>query len=529
MRRLVLGPILAAALTLCACGGPAPESEPAAGEGPGPRLVLLLVVDQMRTDFLTRFEDLYEGGFRTLLDRGAFYTEAAYRHGVTVTGAGHATVATGLHPSSHGVVGNTWWDYAAGEDHNCVADSDYRVVGEGASRAASPLALEAETLGDRLAAAYPGSKTIGISRKDRSAILMAGRAADGAYWVSNECGCFVTSSYFEPDLPEWMQEFNAGRPSDRFAGQTWTRLIDDPTLYEARARPDAFATEGDGVATEFPYEVPAAPGAELYALLDSLPYSDELVADAAIAALDGEQLGRDGSPDVLAVSFSAADAVGHDFGPFSQEAMDTNLRLDRTLGRLLEAVDERVGLENVLIALTADHGAVPLVEFLDDPAAKRLASRDIAAYVNEALGKQAVVSVNAGNLYLDLDQTTVEAVATAVRKHPDAAEVFTAADLEGEPPADPTYWRLYRNSYYAPRSPQVFVRWKPNVYVGGPFGTGHGSPYEHDRRVPVLLAGPDIPAGRHASEAGPEDIAPTLGRRLGVEVPTEPDTRVLEY
>ncbi len=494
----------------------------------------------MRADFTTRFAGEYEGGLRTLLADGAVFPNAAYRHGVTVTAAGHASISTGLHPSHTGMVGNSWYDLRAGKDVNCIADGDYEPVG-GTGRKASPLTLFADTIGDRLKKAHAGSQVYSVSWKDRAAILLAGREADAAYWFSSDCGCFITSSYYQQTAPAWLTAFNERKTADSFAGATWERLLEDASRYEKLARPDVFPGEGEDV---FPHALPAAPGADLYDALGRSPYNDELILEAALALVDAQDLGGDEEPDVLAISFSATDLIGHRFGPFSQEAMDNHLRLDRTLGKLLEALDERVGLGNVVLGFSADHGAAPLPEDAQraHAGALRVTSSQIAKVVEDAVkasfpkATKAVAAINAGNVYFDLDALSNASVARdraealakeALLEQDWVEEVFTHADMLDDSRPSEDYLGLYRNSFFARRSPHLFVRLCEGCYPGAAPGTGHGSPYLYDRAVPVILMGRGFRAGSFEAEAGPEDLAPTIAKTLGIEMPLEPDTRIL--
>lgn len=530
-RRLFAAAAVLAAATVWGCGASSDK----------PKLILLISVDQMRADYLTRFADLYEGGLKTMLEQGAVFENAAYRHGVTVTAAGHATISTGMHPSHHGMVGNSWWDYAKGADNNCIADEDYPSVG-GPGRAASPMPLFADTFGDLIKGAHEGSKVVSVSFKDRAAILMGGRKADLAMWYSAECGCFVSSSYYGPELPAWATAFNESKPADRYVGATWTRLLEDESIYEERARTDAFETEEGGLEGVFPHRMPDEADRRFYGGLNPTPFPDELTLDLALEALKGEDLGGDDAPDVLAVGFSATDYTGHNYGPYSQEAMDVHLRLDRLIGRLLEAVDEKVGLENVTAALSADHGVLPLPEDGRVPNGKRILKADVAALADEAARarfpqlERAVVNVNSGNLFLDLpgfdaagvERTEVEdAIKEALLAREDVVRVFTHRDLMDDADQDPLTV-LHRNSFFERRSPQLLIAWKEGVYPGaGRTGTSHGSPWLYDRAVPVVLMGKGVKGGRYAGESGPEDIAPTIERILGLEERTETDTRVL--
>lgn len=527
LRRIALFLALALAAIPVGCGGPRP-----------PRLVVLISVDQLRADFLERFGDLYEGGFRWLLDRGAHFPNAAYRHAATVTGVGHATISTGLHPSSHGVVGNSWFEPGRGSVY-CVEGGVYGQVG-GPGSGAAPLALEAETLGSALKKTRPGSTTYSFSTKDRSAVLLAGRLADGAFWYEPDCGCLVGSEYYGEALPTWLAAFNAQAPAAAYAGKEWTRLLPDTELYERMAREDAFPTEADGVQTAFPHRLPQK-GVE--AALARTPFADEITLAAALAAVRAGVLGAGDQTDLLALGLSATDSIGHRYGPFSQEAMDHHLRLDGMLGDFFEALDEEIGLESVTVALSADHGALPLVEHLQ---ARGIAAErfDAGALWKRAAGTietcargsaEEAVAQAAGTRFYWNDDTLRErnvrrgeasaCLAAWLRDQPGIAAVFTAEQLAAG--GGDRLEILFRNSFFAGRSAHVQVHLREFVYPGGPRGTGHGSAHEYDRRVPVLLSGAGIVPGRYERSAGPEDIAPSLGALLGLDLPLEPDTRIL--
>lgn len=505
---------------------------------PPPRLVVLLAVDQLRADYITRFESHYSGGLRWLLDHGAYFTDASYRHSSTVTGAGHATIATGMHPSTHGIVGNSWREAGKGEVY-CVSDDRHAAVG-GPGDGISPHALLADTLGDRLKQSSPESVVYSLSTKDRSAVLLGGRRADGAFWYSRDCGCLVSSTYYGGALPGWLREFNDAGPASSYAGRDWTRLGDDIALYERLAREDSFPTEGGGTDSVFPHSLGDT---DYKSTLTATPFSDEIVLDAALAAVRSGELGADAAPDLLAIGLSATDAVGHRYGPFSQEAMDNHLRLDRRLGQFLSALDEEVGLERVAIAMTADHGALPLVEHLaaTGVGALRLSAEEFWSAAQpgiESCGSGAIAEIvdNAGgsNLYWNeaglsargvsrLDAS--QCVAELLRPQPVVEQVWTAEQLAAGGGRGAAL--LFENSYFASRSPHLQVQFRPYVYPGRPTGTGHGTAHDYDRRVPVLLAGSGIVPGRYRGVSGPEDVAPTLGTILGLDMSLERDTRVL--
>jgi len=501
----------------------------------------MIVVDQLGYSYIERFEGLYEGGFRTLLDEGASFSNAKYRHGITVTAAGHATISTGKHPSHTGMVGNSWRGYdPAGEfaNINCVADfaEDRTAIG-GKGAVASPVNLLADSIGDLLKRQHQGSKVVSISWKDRAANLLAGREADAAFWYSKDCGCLITSNYFVDETPAWLAKFNDSGVIDKFGGRSWERRDAAIEVYEKNARADEFPGEPPEDAS-FPHAMPEAP--ELYGKINPTPFTDAALMEGAKAMIEAYELGADGETDILAIGLSGTDYIGHRWGPHSQEAMDAHLRLDSELGELFKFIDEKVGLDNAVIVLSADHGALPLVEFVDG--AKRVSPKSLAGTVNKAVAAEfpdtgpVVASAGGGNIYFDLpglEEAGVEIAKivpiakAALLESEDVAEVFTQEDLKSASGEGP-YWQLFRNSFFERRSPHLMVRLKENYFPGGSSGTGHGSAYEYDRHVPLMLLGPGIKPGRYSDDAGPDEISPTLARLLGFEMSLEPGSRVLE-
>ena len=510
-----------------------------------PRLTVVIVVDQMRYDYLTRFQDLYQGGFRTLLEKGALFTEGRYRHALTLTAPGHAAIMTGRHPATSGVTSNNWFDADLNAKRTAVADPDYQPVG-GPGSGASPRSLLVDTIGDRLKQKNPASRVVGISIKDRSAILMAGRDADAAYWYSATCECFVTSSYYVEAPPVWLTAFNQSNPADRFEGKLWERLLDDPTVYEKYSRADPFEHEFDGRQVVFPHTLKdpkSATGTSLDARQS--PFGDQLLLEATLAAMESHELGSDAAPDLLAVGFSSPDYLGHLFGPFSQEAMDTYLRLDRVLGQLFTELDQRVGLDRTLIVLSSDHGAAPVVGEAQKQGlpAKTIPATALLDAVRAALKQRAwgigdpVTFFDAPHFYLDfpklerrgVTRSEAEEIARkALLSTGSVMAVYTHRDMLGRAQEDDPFWQLYRNSFFEPRSPHLMVRLREHHYIKASQGaTGHGTPHDYDRHIPIIFFGEPIPPGRHAKACGPEDIAPTLGKLLGVPLQPMVDARLL--
>ncbi|HMF55512.1 MAG TPA: alkaline phosphatase family protein, partial [Pyrinomonadaceae bacterium] len=336
-----------------------------------PRLVLLIVVDQFRYDYLERYGDLFvEGGLRRLMREGASWTEANYDHMPTYTAPGHATLMTGTWPSENGIIGNNWFERETGKRVSSVTDDSTLLLGgrEG-DRGKSPRRLLASTLGDEIRlATNDRSKVIGISIKDRSAILPAGRHASAAYWLSTDNGNFVSSNYYFNSLPAWVAQFNQRRMADSFFAKRWDRILPE-SEYTRRVGADDEPWEnldpGSHDTKTFPHIITgglSTPGSMFYKSLDYTPFCNDLLLAFAKEAIVNENLGADADTDVLSVSFSGNDYVGHRFGPYSQEAMDVTLRVDRQIADLLSFVDARVGLRNTFVVFTADHGVAPVPE-----------------------------------------------------------------------------------------------------------------------------------------------------------------------
>jgi len=515
-----------------------------AGVPARPRLVLVVAIDQMRFDFLDRFEPLYKAGLRQLIDRGGVFTNANYRHASTETGPGHSVLLSGSHPSHSGIVANEWWDPYLNRSINVIDDPTQTTVG-GRGRSASPANMLTFTVGDALKATSPRSRVVGVGMKDRSAILMGGRRADGAYWFENDGGNFVTSTYYMNAAPAWLDDWNRSRRVDRFASQSWNRLVDDVALYEKYAGKDAVEGERDRKDITFPHPFVAMPPAtEHYVELRRSPFGDEAVLDFALEAMKQHELGKDAETDILAIGFAATDGIGHQWGPDSHEQMDQMLRLDIVLGRLFAQVDATVGLANTVIVLSADHGSRPIVEISQERgvAARRFAPKAIQTAVTSAFAKRYpgvndLMSYFATDIYLNedavrrhkLDIREVERTAIDALLATGAVErVYTHDDLRSTAPSSDPFLELFRNAFFAPRSPHLQLLLKREVYVTSTIGgTGHGSPYEFDRHVPVVFMGPGITAGRYTDASGPEDIAPTVAHLLGLQFPREHDSRVL--
>lgn len=536
-----------------------------------PRLVLLIAVDQFRYDYLERFGDVFgPNGFRRLLRDGASWTQANYDHTPTYTAPGHSTMMTGAYPAETGIVGNEWIDRASGKRITSVTDETVKLLGSGDPKepAASPRRLLSSTVGDELRlVTNDRSKVIGISLKDRSAILPAGRHATAAYWLSNT-GTMASSTYYFNELPAWVVAFNNTKPADKYFGVKWERLLPE-SEYVKRAGPDSPPWEVVGSATgdtnAFPHTVTGgakAPNGAFYFALDHTPFSNELLVEFAEQAIVNEKLGEDDDPDVLTVSLSGNDYVGHRYGPYSQEAMDIALRVDRQIATLLDFVQSRIGLSNTLIAFTADHGVSPIPEHAAafGLGGARLKTPDILATIHAALsarynpqGKSPDPSADYiykynywgavteafinGNIYfnydalkrdhVDLDEIS-RVVAAAALTIPGVARSFTRAQLlRGETSITDPIERRVIHGFSPTRSGDVVLIAEPYKYLGDTITATHGSPYSYDTHVPVIIMGTGIVPGRYLEPATPADIAPTLSALLRITAPTSATGRVL--
>ena len=509
-----------------------------------PKLILFLSIDQMRFDYLTRFSDLFKGGFRTLLDQGAVFSNAHFRHAITATGPGHSVILSGRHPSHSGIVANAWYDPFLKKTINVVEDPVQSPLG-GEGRRASPVNFLGFTVGDVLKQKSPESRVVAVAFKDRSAILMAGHRGDAAYWYETSGGNFITSTYYMNKAPVWLEEWNSQRLADRYAGQKWTRLLEEENLYERYAGPDAIEGEWDRKDIVFPHSIRGTPPERgFYDDLGRTPFADELTLSVALEAMRAHQLGLDASTDILAIGFSATDIVGHTYGPESQEVMDQLLRLDLILENLFQEIEASVGLDDTLVVLTADHGVLPLVETLQAKGikARRAHPQVLEAAVEQALenqypGVENLIADSSRDIYLDeevlqrhrLNRTEVETTIIKALLSTGLVEaVYTHSQLLSNEPSSDPYRELFRNSFFQPRSPHLMVLVKKYLYLESyPGGTGHGTPYDYDRHVPILFMGRGIEPGSYPDPCGPEDIAPTLAKLLGLDYPRENDSRLL--
>jgi predicted AlkP superfamily pyrophosphatase or phosphodiesterase len=501
-----------------------------------PKLIVSILVDQFRYDYLERFHDQFtDGGFRLLTDRGTFMTFAHYDYCPTVTGPGHASYLSGTTPAYHGIIGNEWFDKDSGKMINCVADSSVSSVGTtNVNRGKySPKNFIGGTFADQMRLHYR-SKVVGISIKDRGAILPAGKKPAGAYWFDASTGNFITSTYYTNSLPDWVNQFNERHLAQSYAGQKWDRLLDEKYYTESDDAPGEANLSGEKKPV-FPHTIPSEKDGLDYIVPS--PFGNEILVQFAKAALDGERLGKSDVPDLFCVSFSSIDSVGHKFGPYSQEVQDMTYRLDRQLAELFAYIDKKVGLKNCWIILTADHGVAPTPEFATQEGLNggRFNDKEFIKGVNKSLeekfGPGSYFRINGlsyGNLYLnfktlDKNNVTAKAVCDFVKQAALETGMIQACYSREEILTGQVtgfIGDLVTKGYHAERSGDLIFVTKPFVIPGsGKTGTTHGTPYSYDTHIPVLFYGAPFKKGRWANEFYITDIVPTLSSALGIDQP----------
>jgi len=502
----------------------------------GPSLMVVLVVDQMRRDYVDRFQDSWTGGLRRMLDTGAIYVNAEYPYLATVTCAGHATVGTGAYPSVHGIVLNAWWDRRLGQTAGCAVDPDTPLVGYGApvEGGVSARRLEIPTFAEELRSQVEGARSVALSLKDRSALMLVGREADVVTWFDGRTGTWATSSaYAQQPLP-FLADFIERHPVEQALSDVWTRRL-DPSRYQG-ADDAAGEDPPRGWTPVFPHALDAgshATDAAFFRRWEASPFSDAYLEQMAEAIVEALGLGRRTSPDFLAIGFSALDMVGHNFGPGSQEVQDVLAHLDVTLDRLFTFLDERVGADRYVVALTSDHGIPPIPEpqaarGLD---AGRVAPGMLVSAVEQALEDVLgtgphVARLTSSNLYfvparadaILSDPRAVSAAKAALTAFDGVERVISPDELAA--PGSDELRRAASLSYFPGRSGDLLVVLEPGWLYGDSRApspaTNHGSASDDDRHVPVILMGAGVRAGRYHQPASPADIAPTLAALSGV-------------
>ena len=507
-----------------------------------PKLVVGIVVDQMRYDYLTRFwDDLGPNGFKRFYKEGFVAHNHHFNYYQTLTGPGHASIATGSTPSVHGIIGNEWYDRTMQHEVYCVHDDDVKGLGSAVKGRKSPKHLITTTFADQLRLHTQfRNKVIGVSLKDRSAVLSTGHSANAAYWFAGDQeGVFTTSTYYMDSLPKWVSDYNAKKYPHQYASSVWNTLR--PIETYSASGPDDTPYEGIFKGAErptFPYDLSNL-SPDYYKdkgldLVCNTPFGNTMVTDMAVLALANEDLGKTAETDVLMVSYSSTDHIGHQFGLTSVEIQDTYLRLDLELERLFSEIDQMVGMDQVTLFLTSDHGAVHVPKYLNDhklPGGHDK-SEGIKNQVNQALFSKTgvdslVLYVGNDQIYLDyekieknklvINELTAEAIRVILRL-PTIEKAFKTTDVPFLSPSEKLHNLLLRGNHVK-RAGDIYMIPKPGHIDYGHTGTTHGTGFSYDTHAPLLMMGRGIKSGQTYEMTSITDIAPTMCALLGIAFP----------
>ena len=534
------GAVAAAMAAACAIASVHPQvsahRQPKAGS-PAPKLVVIIVIDQMRFEYLDRFSKYWTGGFKRLATEGAVFERAFYPYLNTVTCAGHATIATGTLPYAHGIIMNEWYQRDAHRRMSCTDDPAVKSlpyvppaepIGHSAHR------LRTQTLGDRLRATSPNSRVVTLSMKPRSTVMLAGHGGTAVTWFADS-NVWATSSAYTPALLPEVQAFVDANPLERERATVWDR-VRSPADY-ASADDDRFERPRPGWTRVFPHPLAgnAGSGADrFYDLWERSPYADGYLGRMATHVVRAFKLGQREAVDYLGISFSGLDYVGHDFGPDSQEVQDTLIRLDRTLGDLFDTFDKEVGRDRYAVGLSADHGVARI------PEAMSAEGGDAGRVLNAAVTKVAEAAMTAAHgagphvalveytsLYLtdaararaNADPAFIQPILDAVSGMPGILRVFSSRGLGTRRESTDPIERAAALSHHPDESGDVVIALKPNWIGTNSSAATHGSSQPYDQHVPVVFLGPMFKAGRYTTAASPADVAPTLASAIKLAMP----------
>ncbi len=523
------------------------------------KLVVGIVVDQMRQDYLYRYENKFgENGFKRLVNEGFMLKNAHYNYVPTETGPGHASIYTGTTPSIHGIIANDWYDRSLKKEVNCVNDPNQKPIGTAVGGTVSPWRLMSTTITDELElATQTHAKVIGISLKDRGAVLPAGHMPDGAYWYDGNTGNMITSTYYKNVLPDWVQKFNQKKLADKYLNQVWNPLL--PIEKYVEVGPDDSPYEGKWKGKDkptFPYNL-AEWRKQMgeFSLLNKTPWGNTIIAEFAKEALVAERLGKDEVTDFLTISFSSTDNIGHDMGPNSIELADTYLRLDKSLEELFALLDKEVGKDSYTVFLTADHGVAEVPQYLKD---KRVPSGyfspgNVEANLKQHLekyfpGKKIIDTMSNEQIYIsretfgsDLRSSGIdlliatELITSYLQNTEGIAQVFPSSILRQASYGEEGIRGKVLRGYYPKRCGDIAFVFEPgwmNLRDAGATGSAHGSAYTYDTHIPIIFYGAGIKKGSSSQFHSITDIAPTLSVLLKIKFPSgatgQPVTEIVD-
>ncbi len=511
-----------------------------------PKLVVGVVIDQMRDEYIDRFyEDFGNGGFKRLIKEGYRFKNMHFNYYPTFTAPGHSSIFTGATPAYHGIVGNYWYHRQEHKGVYCTADSRYQTIGESKEKREgemSPYRMIATTVTDELRLfSNFRSKVIGISLKDRGAILPAGHFANAAYWMAGN-GNFISSSFYADELPKWVTQFNNKKYYEKYLSKDWNLLRNESTYDESS--PDNALFEGklaEILEAKFPYDLKSAYEKSGGGIIKTTPFGNSILADFAKEALLEEQLGKDEFTDFLTLSFSSTDYIGHLLGPRSRELQDTYLRLDETLADLLNYLDKKIGKGQYLLFLTADHACAENPNFMN---AHKMQVRNLDRgeikeglehFTQETFGKNCIEDYMNQNVFLNLakieeanlnEKEVIEAIQYYLEEK-DFVQLALSEEQLSSTSSNVMVQKI-QNGYDPVQNGQIVVLFKPGFYEYVDFGTTHGSTYTYDTHVPMLWFGHGVQHGISYQKHEITEIAPTLSQLLHISLPNSSDNIVIE-
>ncbi len=512
-----------------------------------PKLVVFISVDQLSQQMFDHYQELFSGGYKWLIDNGNQYTNLHFEHWYCATGPGHFVLGSGQHPVKGGVLGNYYYDRDSKQKVYCVEDTLSKIVGKD-KKGKSYRIIPTTTLGDWLKDKHPDSKVFSVSGKDRGAIMLAGKNPDLAVWYDWN-GNFVTSDYYTSENPQWLTQYNKDDNLARYRDSLWTRELDS-AIYDKHVRVDNFYGEIDRYDTQeysptFPIGFDSdLTNEQVVDRLGDAPWLDIETLRLAEKIMEEENLGKDDTPDILFISLSVTDVVGHHWGPYSHEGMDNQLKIDKYLNTFIETVDTEVGLDNVLFVLTADHGTLPLPEYLTEY--KKLdagridretyySARDAALNKIEKTYGSDLVRKDFNTFYYDIDKLSEQNIGKAeidkilkeaISPIEGVGFVITKDEILNGDPNDKMIKRFqnFTDSY---KSPDLIVIPKKYWTFRFPLGTTHGYPYDYDTNVPLIIAYEGLEKNTIDEYCGAVDIAPTIAKYLDIEIPDFVDGKSL--
>lgn len=510
-----------------------------------PKLIIGIIVDQMRMEYLYRFQDDFsENGFKRIMNKGYTYHNAHFNYMPTYTAPGHASVYTGTTPSVNGIIGNAWYNRATNDDIYCTDDLSVQTLGDGSKTEGemSPKNLISTTITDelRLGTNFKG-KVIGVSLKDRSSILPAGHFANWAFWYS-KTGNFISSTYYGEKLPDWVTTFNNEKRYLNYINKGWDLYKPAATYNESDSDNSPYEAKLYGAEKPiFPYDLKKMYEKNNAGILASTPFGNDILVDFAMKSIEKEALGKDENTDFLAISFSATDYIGHSLGPRSMELQDTYLRLDQTIADFLVYLDKNVGKDNYLLFLTADHACSENAVFLKNKKmnVKNIESKEIAKTIKkfstDTYGDDLVSNYSNFNLYFNklkikekgLEYPKVEkAFRDFLMTQEQVKQVYNQDEIKHSSGSD-YYLNMIAKGFDETQNGDLILLDKPGYIEYGAFGTSHGTPYAYDTHAPLLFYGWNIPKGESHTKKYITQIAPTIAQKIGITFPNGSECEVL--